>query len=314
MNKSELKNFAINARLELLQRVADRAKIYGIDEAGSKARCIEASERFQKLGGAMLSAVERSQRDGLIARIYENGYRQTMEEAAYTWFNRFIALRYMQAHNRLPIAMNVFPDLPGAQPQILREAQDVDLPETRMEQILEMLDGNRTEELYRYLLIALCNALSEPLPRMFEAISDATELLFPDGLLKADSVLGEMAKLDGDCWDDIQVVGWLYQYYNSQLKDETFELLKKNVKITKDRIGAATQLFTPEWIVNYMVENSLGRLWLEGHFNVELRRKWRYYMDEAEQEAAVAEKLKEIRRDYAKLQPEEITLLDEAVA
>lgn len=310
MNKSELKNFAINARLELLQRVTDRAKLYGVNEENSRKKTIIPTERFQKIGGALLTDNERTQRDALIIRIYENGYRQTMEEAAYTWFNRFIALRYMQEHNRLPVPMHVFPDAPGAQPQLLREAQDFDLPGVEMNQILSMLDNNQTDELYKYLLIALCNHLSEPLPGMFETISDTTELLFPDGLLKPDSVLGEMAAHTQDCWDDIQVVGWLYQYYNTQLKDETFDLLKKNVKITKDRIGAATQLFTPEWIVNYMVENSLGRLWLEGHFNASLRMKWRYYMDEAEQTPEVAAKLTEIRRDSAALQPEQITLLD----
>ena len=152
--------------------------------------------------------------------------------------------------------------------------------------------------------------LSESLPGMFEQISDATELLFPDGLLRADSVLGEMAKLDADSWNEIQVVGWLYQYYNTQLKDETFDLLRKNVKITRDRIGPATQLFTPEWIVNYMVENSLGRLWLEGHPDANLRMKWRYYMDEAEQAPEVAAKLAEIRRERSRIQPEQIRVLD----
>ena len=129
-------------------------------------------------------------------------------------------------------------------------------------------------------------------------------------LLKADSVLGEMARLDDDCWNEIQVIGWLYQYYNTQLKDETFELLKKNIKITKERIGAATQLFTPEWIVRYMVENSLGRLWLEGHPSETLRMKWRYYMDEAPQEPAVAARLAQIRAPYAALQPDQLTVLD----
>lgn len=310
MNKSELKNFAINARLELLQRVADRAALYGIDEENSKARCIVPSDAFHKVGGAVLTAQEISQRSALVARVYRNGYRQTMEEAAYTWFNRLIALRYMQAHNLLPVPMRVLPDAPGAQPQLVKEAQDAALDGVDMQQVLSMLDTNQTEALYKYLLIALCNALSRPLPAMFETISDYTELLFPDGLLRPDSVLGQLAQLEEDCWNEIQVIGWLYQYYNTQLKDETFELLKKNVKITKDRIGAATQLFTPEWIVRYMVENSLGRLWQEGHPQPSLRLKWRYYMDEAEQEPQVAKQLAEIRKPCADIQPEQITVLD----
>lgn len=310
MNKSSLKSFAIAARLELLQRVADRARIYGIDEKNSKARAIQPSDLFQKMDGTLLSAEETAQRNALIARVHAHGYRQTMEEAAYTWFNRFIAIRYMQAHNRLPVPMHVLPDAPGVQPQMLTAAQDVDLPGVDAERVFAMLDSNQTDALYKYLLIALCNHLSEPLPRMFETISDATELLFPDGLLKADSVLGQMAGLAEDNWQDIQVIGWLYQYYNTELKDETFELLKKNVKITRERIGAATQLFTPEWIVNYMVENSVGRLWLEGHPSESLRMGWRYYMDEAQQTPDVAAQLAEMRAPYRQMQPEQLTVLD----
>ena len=310
MNKSDLKNFAIRARLELLQRVADRAALYGVDEAKSKTRTIASSEAFHKLDGAVLTDTEIRQRNALIARVYRLGYRPAMEEAAYTWFNRFIAIKYMQEHQLLPVLQRVLPDSPGVLPQVLREAQDVSLPGVDPATVLALLDANRTDELYKLLLIALCNALSDPLPGMFEKISQTSELLFPDALLKAESVLGELAKLDADSWSDIQVIGWLYQYYNTQLKDETFELLKKNVKITKDRIGAATQLFTPEWIVRYMVENSLGRLWQEGHHDKNLRMKWRYYMDEAPQEPEVAAQLAELRRGYAALQPEQLTVLD----
>lgn len=310
MNKSDLKNFAIRARLELLQRVADRAALYGVDEAKSKTRTIASSEAFHKLDGAVLTDTEIRQRNALIARVYRLGYRPAMEEAAYTWFNRFIAIKYMQEHQLLPVLQRVLPDSPSVLPQVLREAQDVSLPGVDPATVLALLDANRTDELYKLLLIALCNALSDPLPGMFEKISQTSELLFPDALLKAESVLGELAKLDADSWSDIQVIGWLYQYYNTQLKDETFELLKKNVKITKDRIGAATQLFTPEWIVRYMVENSLGRLWQEGHHDKNLRMKWRYYMDEAPQEPEVAAQLAELRRGYAALQPEQLTVLD----
>ena len=310
MNKSDLKNFAIRARLELLQRVADRAALYGVDEAKSKTRTIASSETFHKLDGAVLTDTEIRQRNALIARVYRLGYRPAIEEAAYTWFNRFIAIKYMQEHQLLPVLQRVLPDSPSVLPQVLREAQDVSLPGVDPAAVLALLDANRTDELYKLLLIALCNALSDPLPGMFEKISQTSELLFPDALLKAESVLGELAKLDADSWSDIQVIGWLYQYYNTQLKDETFELLKKNVKITKDRIGAATQLFTPEWIVRYMVENSLGRLWQEGHHDKNLRMKWRYYMDEAPQEPEVAAQLAELRRGYAALQPEQLTVLD----
>lgn len=310
MNKTQLKNFAIAARVALIERVKDRARGFGIDKKTCEGGTVVPSQRFQTLGGALLTQTEISQRDALLTRIQSRGYEQVMEEAAYTWFNRFIALRYMQEHNLLPISVRVLPDAPGALPELVRQAQNVELDGVDFSHVVELLEGNQTETLYTELLIALCNQLSGVLPQMFEPISDYTELLFPDGLLREDSVLAMLAEVKEENWADIQVIGWLYQYYNTELKNETFELLKKNVKITKERIGAATQLFTPEWIVRYMVENSLGRLWLEGHDDPALRRRWRYYMDEAEQETQVAAQLAQIRTQESQIQSEEIHLLD----
>ena len=310
MNKSDLKNFAINARLELLQRVSDRAALYGVDEKNSHARNIAPSGGFHKLDGTVLTAPEAERRDALIAQVYQIGYRPAMEAAAYTWFNRFIAVKYMQEHGLLPVMQRVFPDAPGAQPQLLREAQDVSLPGVDVEQMLTMLDANRTDELYRMLLIALCNALSTPLPGMFEEISPAEELLFPDALLRADSVLGEMAKLDADCWSEIQVIGWLYQYYITDINALVYDGSMSKSRIPKELLPAATQIFTPDWVVKYMVENSLGRLWLEGHPDENLRMKWRYFMDEAQQLPEVAARLAELRAPYASIQPERLTVLD----
>ena len=310
MNKTQLKNFAVAARVALIERVKDRARGFGIDEKTCAGGAVIPSKMVQTLGGALLSQTEISQRDALLARIQSRGYDQVMEETAYTWFNRFIALRYMQEHNLLPVSVRVLPDAPGALPELVRQAQNVELDGVDFSNVVELLEGNRTEMLYTELLIALCNQLSDVLPQMFEPISDYTELLFPDGLLREDSVLAMLAAVDAENWADIQVIGWLYQYYNTELKNETFELLKKNVKITKERIGAATQLFTPEWIVRYMVENSLGRLWMEGHDDPALRRRWRYYMDEAEQEPQVAAQLAQIRAQESRIQPEEIRLLD----
>lgn len=310
MNKTQLKNFAIAARVALIERVKDRARGFGIDKKTCEGGAVVPSQRFQTLGGELLTQTEISQRDALLTRIQSRGYEQVMEEAAYTWFNRFIALRYMQEHNLLPVSVRVLPDAPGALPELVRQAQNVELDGVDFSHVVELLEGNQTETLYTELLIALCNQLSGVLPQMFEPISDYTELLFPDGLLREDSVLAMLAEVKEENWADIQVIGWLYQYYNTELKNETFELLKKNVKITKERIGAATQLFTPEWIVRYMVENSLGRLWLEGHDDPALRRRWRYYMDEAEQEPQVAAQLAQIRAQESRIQPEEIRLLD----
>ena len=310
MNKTQLKNFAVAARVALIERVKDRARGFGIDEKTCAGGAVIPSKMVQTLGGALLSQTEINQRDALLTRIQGRGYDQVMEETAYTWFNRFIALRYMQEHNLLPVSVRVLPDAPGALPELVRQAQNVELDGVDFSHVVELLEGNRTETLYTELLIALCNQLSDVLPQMFEPISDYTELLFPDGLLREDSVLAMLAAVDAENWADIQVIGWLYQYYNTELKNETFELLKKNVKITKERIGAATQLFTPEWIVRYMVENSLGRLWLEGHDDRALRQRWRYYMDEAEQEPQVAAQLAQIRAQESRIQPEEIRLLD----
>lgn len=308
MNKSDLKNFAIGARLALLQRVSDRAALYGVTEEAAAAHAIAPSADFHKIDGSVMAAVEIAQRNALMLRVYQIGFRPAMEEAAYVWFNRFIAIKYMQEHSLLPIAQRPLPDAPGAQPRLLLEAQDVSLPGVEAARVLAMLEGNHADALYKYLLIALCNALSGPLPGMFEKISDATELLFPDGLLRADSVLAEMARLDADSWQEIQVIGWLYQFYFSQRHEEVVDI--NGSSIAKADIPAATCLYTTDWVVRYMVENSLGRLWLEGHPNAELRAQWRYFMDEAPQEPAVAQQLAALRQSASALRPEQLTVLD----
>ena len=220
MNKTQLKNFAVAARVALIERVKDRARGFGIDEKTCAGGAVIPSKMFQTLGGALLSQTEINQRDALLARIQGRGYDQVMEETAYTWFNRFIALRYMQEHNLLPVSVRVLPDAPGALPELVRQAQNVELDGVDFSHVVELLEGNRTETLYTELLIALCNQLSDVLPQMFEPISDYTELLFPDGLLREDSVLAMLAAVDAENWADIQVIGWLYQYYISQKHDE----------------------------------------------------------------------------------------------
>ncbi|MDY2510124.1 MAG: BREX-1 system adenine-specific DNA-methyltransferase PglX, partial [Ruminococcus callidus] len=175
-----------------------------------------------------------------------------------------------------------------------------------------MKEAEKTEELYKYLLIVQCNALNKILPGMFQKIADYTELLLPDNLLREGSVIQQMIELipEEDWKDAVQIIGWLYQYYNSEKKDDVFAALKKNVKITKENIPAATQLFTPDWIVRYMVENSLGRLWVEGHPNDELKSQWKYYLEEAEQEPEVLAQLAEIRKEYAALTPDQLKVID----
>ena len=306
MNKTAIKNFAIWARVQLIESAKQRAYEYEITETGNNKANVDS------IGGRLLSVEEKEQRKQLISQIQRKGYTQVMEEAAYTWFNRFIALRYMEVNGFLPSKVRVFTDENGAfKPEIMKEAMTVEIDGLDRAKVLDLLDKQNNEELYKYLLITQCNALNQGLPYMFEKISNWTELLFPANLLRPDSVLGQMvSEIPEEDWQDaVQIIGWMYQYYNSELKDDTFALLKKNVKITKERIPAATQLFTPDWIVRYMVENSLGRLWYEGHPNFD-KSEWRYYLDEAPQEPEVELQLKKIRADYASINPEDIKVID----
>ena len=310
MNKSQLREFAITSRVALIESVKLRAYAYGVTEEKLKKNQIAPSAQQLNPSGGLLTNEERAQRDELLHQIEQKGFAQVMEEAAYTWFNRFIAIRYMEAQQLLPIRQRVFARKGEVRPELIADALNIQIDGLDRARMIALIEQNEDERLYKLQLIALANSLHAVLPQMFEEIDNYTELLFPEGLLQKDSVLARMAALSEDNWQDIEVVGWLYQYYNTELKDETFALLKKNVKITKERIGAATQLFTPEWIVRYMVENSLGRLWLEGHENATLQSGWKYYLPEAEQEPQVAEKLKELRKNAANLRPEQISVLD----
>ena len=307
MNKNAIQKFAIWARNELIAQVSQRAYQYGIDESGF------GDASADTLNGRLLTAEEKSQRQELIKQIKEKGYQQVMEEVAYTWFNRFIALRFMEVNNYLPSHIRVFSDASGAfKPEILNDVLHLDLPGLDSGKVAEYIESNDTEALYRYLLLTQCNALNSALPVMFERMGGYTEMLLPNNILRQDSVLGHMVSdiPEGDWQDAVQIIGWLYQYYNTELKDDTFAQLKKNVKITKERIPAATQLFTPDWIVRYMVENSLGRLWLEGHPNAELHDGWKYYLDEAKQEPDVEAQLAKLREEYKTIKPEEIKVID----
>ena len=307
MNKNAIQKFAIWARNELIAQVSQRAYQYGIDESGF------GDASADTLNGRLLTAEEKSQRQELIKQIKEKGYKQVMEEVAYTWFNRFIALRFMEVNNYLPSHIRVFSDASGAfKPEILNDVLHLDLPGLDSGKVAEYIESNDTEALYRYLLLTQCNALNSALPVMFERMGGYTEMLLPNNILRQDSVLGHMVSdiPEGDWQDAVQIIGWLYQYYNTELKDDTFAQLKKNVKITKERIPAATQLFTPDWIVRYMVENSLGRLWLEGHPNAELHDGWKYYLDEAKQEPDVEAQLAKLREEYKTIKPEEIKVID----
>ena len=327
MDKNAIKKYAVWARKELISRVAQKAQQYGITET----EMVDAGA--DSVNGKVLSAEEMQQRRALIVQINEKGYQQVMEEVAYTWFNRFSALRFMEVNGYLPSHVRVFTDENNAfKPQILAEALHLELDKLDKDKVYALKETEQTEELYKYLLIVQCNALNSILPGMFQTIADYTELLLPDNLLREGSVIEQMiSQIPEDNWQDaVQIIGWLYQYYNSEKKDGVFAALKKNVKITKENIPAATQLFTPDWIVRYMVENSLGRLWVEGHPDTKTQllptpeeqaayiagsrdpedTKWHYYLEEAQQEPQVQAQLSEISKQYADLTPEQIKVID----
>lgn len=269
MDKNAIKKYAVWARNELIARVSQKAQQYGITAEGY------GDKNADSVNGVLLSATEKKQRQALIAKIDAEGFEQVMEEVAYTWFNRFTALRFMEVNNYLPSHTRVFTNEANEfKPQILADAISLELEGLDMDKVFELKNANKDEELYKYLLTVQCNALSGVLPGMFQHIEDYTELLLPDYLLREGSVIEQMITLipEEDWTEQVQIIGWLYQYYNSEPKDQVFS---KKGKFTKEEIPAATQLFTPDWIVRYMVENSLGQYWMNST-NRSNNDSWKY--------------------------------------
>lgn len=302
MNKNAIKNYAVWARTELMKQVAQKAYEYDVTESNLPGY------NTDNVNGRLLTGDEKSQLNELVREVRKNGFEHVIEEVAYTWFNRFIALRYMEVNNYLPQRIRVFTnDNNEFKPDLLTDAIHVELDGLDKQKVFDYIEENKQEELYKYLLMTLCNDMNQYLPDMFTSIKDYKTLLFPDNLLKEDSVLAKLiTDIDEDSWtDQVQIIGWLYQYYNSELKD----IVMKKKNYTKDDIPAATQLFTPDWIVRYMTENSLGRLWLDGHPNFD-HSEWKYYLAEAEQEPEVIAQLKKIKEEHAKLKPEDIKVID----
>ena len=327
MDKNAIKKFAIWARTELIARVSLKGVEYGITEDNIE------DANADSVGGKVLTADEKKQRQALIAEINDKGYKQVMEEVAYTWFNRFSALRFMEVNGYLPSHVRVFTDEENNfKPQIITEAIHLDLDGLDMERVYELKDAEKTEELYKYLLIVQCNALNKILPGMFQKIADYTELLLPDNLLREGSVIQQMIELipEDDWKDAVQIIGWLYEAYNTEKNELVYDGNMSKSRISKDLLPAATTIFTPDWSVRYMVENSLGRLWLEGHPDVKEQllpteeeqsafvagnrtpedTKWHYYLEEAEQEPEVQVQLSEIRKEYAALTPDQLKVID----
>ncbi|EPS52419.1 hypothetical protein CFSAN002367_00135 [Clostridium botulinum CFSAN002367] len=317
MDKNKIKSFAIWARKNLISAVSERANRIGVTE-DKILSAVSVQGGFKLEGNDEIFKLSKEHRDKLVKEVNEKGFEQVMEEVAYTWFNRFMALRYMEVNDYLPSGIRVLSsEVEGkTEPDVLtRVTEVIDELKLNAEYIYELLDSGKTEdreEAYKHILVKQCNELGKIIPQMFERISDYTELLLPDNLLEEGCVIRKMVEdIEEEDWkEEVEIIGWMYQYYISEKKDKVFAALKKNVKITKENIPAATQLFTPKWIVKYMVENSLGRLWLEGHPNSELQKEWEYYLEEAEQDAEVEEELKKIREEHSKLRPEDIKVLD----
>ena len=329
MNKTAIKNLSIWARNKLISDINYRAGLLGITPDGIRSALPQSTGQtlFYDIGTAEPYAITGEQiyqRQHLVDLIrqkekesdYKTAYKYVLEEVAYTWFNRLIAVRFMEVNDYLPSHIRVLSSESGKmEPDLVTTPFDANLEFTRDEQqtILDLKNANKLDEVFRLLFIKQCNTLNEILPALFEKTSDYTELLLNLSVIDQDGVVWHLvhdipeADFNVEEGGQVEIIGWLYQYYNTEPKNEAFA---KKGKITKDEVPAVTQLFTPDWIVRYMVENSLGRLWVEGHPNEELKSNWKYYLEEAEQEQEVTAQLDEIRKGYAKLNPEDIKVID----
>ena len=333
MNKTAIKNFAVWARRKLISDITYKAGMLGITDSGiAEPLPISTKDlQFFDIGTkdyAEVSGNEISQRKALVdaikrkeksSKTYKEAFEYIVEEVAYTWFNRLIAIRFMEVNDYLPSGIRVLSSENPAknEPDFVTTPFDTDLEFTPFEQdkVIQLKDENKLDELFRMLFIKECNKLHEILPELFEKTDDYTELLLTISFTDKDGVVyhlvHDIEEKDFNIAEEgqVEIIGWLYQYYNTEPKAEVFARAS-GTKISKEQIPAATQLFTPDWIVRYMVENSLGRLWLEGHSNDSLKAEWKYYLDEAEQEPDVAKQLEEIRSEYKNITPEEIKIID----
>lgn len=325
MDKNAIKKFAVDARKKLMNSCRDRAAYLGIyqDHVEEPEVVADGIQRFSQKSGqyVTISGEQIAWRESLLRRVAEVGFDQVIEETAYSWFNRLIAIRFMEVNGYLPIRV-LSSEMPGkVEPDVFSELPDVDFgvkgwkpfSAEEVAEIARLLEQNAVDALFRLVFLKQCDALQRLLPGFVKRTEDSMKLLLNLSFANPDGVVRRLVSdiPEEDFREAVEIIGWLYQYYNSELKDETFAALKKNVKISKERIPAATQLFTPDWIVRYMVENSLGRLWLDGHpQDAVLKENWRYYLEEAEQEPEVQAELAKIRADAGQLTPEDITVLD----
>lgn len=345
MNKKAIKEFAISARRQLREDIAAKMNLIGITEEEileSVENISDSTVQYFDTGSNHLYSIsgkEIKQREDLVKAIrdyekesdYQTAYDKILEEVAYTWFNRLIAIRFMEINDYLPSRMRIVSSEDGlSEPEILRNPFDanIDYTDSEIEKIRKLQDENRLEDLFKFLFIKQCNELNQILPFLFEETDDYSELLFPLGYTSNEGVVSKLIShiseenFDINLGGQIEIIGWLYQFYNSELKDETFALLNKSKKINKENLPSATQLFTPDWIVKYMVENSIGRIWIN-HLRAqdrslteeELSKKfdWKYFIPEAEQNEEAMTLLNNQLSDIVDLSPQEISVLDPAM-
>ena len=340
MEKAPIKKFAVEARRKLIADVTFQLERYGITEKGIvEPQTSTDKELVFDLGNGNVQTIRGvravNQYKNLAAHVRgfytddepKKELEQFIEEIAYTWFNRLIAIRFMEVNRYLPVRV-LSSEITGQKlPDLVKApfSGDLDFTEDEKQRIFDLQDANKEDDLFRFLFFKQCNDLSRILPRLFEDLDGSnsfSELLITLSFNDPNGVVYRLVNEVDERWFDIhatdedgkpmgqvQIMGWMYQYYNADLKDQVFKDLKKNIKISKQNIPAATQLFTPDWIVRYMVENSLGRLWAEGHPDFD-KSDWKYYLDEAPQEPQVEQQLKDIRAQYAKMEPEQLRVID----
>lgn len=328
MDKPAIKKFAVWARNKLIADTKYRAGLVGVTETAVAEPLPQSNEtvQFFDVGLPQPYRIEGdavTQRQRFVAELnketakqgsYTAAYQTVVDKVAYTWFNRLIAVRYMEVNDLLPSRTRVLSSADGrAEPQIVTTPFDavLDYTPAEQQQIVTLKNDNKLDEAFRLLFLKQCAALGDCLPRLFEQVDDYMPLLLALSFTDKDGVVCHLVNdiPESDWQDAVQIVGWLYQYYNTEPKEQVFANLKKNIKISAENIPAATQLFTPDWIVRYMVENSLGRLWSDGHPDFD-KSEWKYYLDEATQEPQVAQQLAELRKGYAALTPEDIKCID----
>jgi len=309
MDRSSLKTFVLSARQELTNLVIAQAANWGItsEEIAEKRQLTDG----MIINGKIIDADTAKNYDHLVKRIELIGYQEVIKEATYTWFNRFVALRYMELHDYLPIrtrilsSVNEVKNEPDALTEVNYLIEELDMDRNI---VYKLQDEHRSDELFKYLIEKQSRQLETMIPNVFDRIEHDLFLLLPDGLLKDNGFIEHLVRdIPEEDWTEIEIIGWLYQYYISEEKNDIFANIR-NKKIGKNEIGPATQIFTPKWIVQYLVDNSLGRLWIEHNPDTQLRDYLPYYIEDAEQSETVMQQLENMKDKI--INPEEIKVMD----